>query len=1186
MPRMKATQDLTRAFASWLVLAALLALPVGSYAVPGTFTWTGAGGNSLWTNPNNWTGVPSASHEPNGYPNASDHIAIIPSGNGLIQIRTQDTVSCYHLEQKGWVLSLAGRLKVYGNYNLNFPTILDGNGTLGLSGNVLTGVGTQFGTSIPAGSYIYLADKTLVGVVATVNSATSATMIQMAGLNPAPIPSGTPFTFLPASYTAVSGGTINTLIGGELPNVVTGGPFTDAMRGRVLLSGGQVVGVVMSVESSARLRLTSSALVSKTNAAFSISQAVTESGTGSLACQLGSRVSFLGNVSQNIPAKSYASLYIEDSRTSGYSDIFKGTYVSGGDIRIFTELRQRHQVRLSSMMGARVLLDPGATHTTWVGDNNNTAGWPMGTYGTTEFNPYSIVYNGQVNRYILNMSGSSIYNAPDFTNIGSLYANLTVVGASAGSGITIPSKTVLVLNGNLTVGTVATSYPSGSVGVVGRRVTLGSSSGSSSEAVDFTIYGTYAKIGSGGTIARDGSASYNRMRLKLRGSGNIPQAFFDEIANTGLPLTELNVNRVGLNANYPGDADTYDMTAGTITLTGATRASDFIAMRAGGASPPVLNLAATNHTINFGYAQEAGTVSSTLAGNTLTNTGIWLQNGGSFVPGTGTVRFAGPGSQSMTVGATASCSFYKWVLAKTGGNVTLSTGKVRILSELSLNTGNTANLVTTANGNLTLTSTVNLTARISQIGGGSITGSNVTVERYVPLRNTASQRFWMEIGSPVTNANAAGFIGLDARTTPLSNVNVYTYTEQDTSSVVNGNSRYGGNGWKPLTSLSSTMPNGKGFRAFANGALVNGSRTYTVKGAVGQGNVDVALTRTPLSPGGFQGGGWNLIANPYPCDIDFTSAALVKPGNMNNAIWIWDAQAGQYRMYLAAGGTSLGSVALNVSAVGGANLIASGQAFWVRLTSGTTGTFGFREAAKTTTAASFYRSSTSVPDYLKVTLTDVGGHRDEAALRINPSCSIGFEPWADAGKLPGEGANISFVPVPGLYLSVHSQKEPTVEQKMPLRIDNATIGQHTLSFSGLDNGLPGTMKLYVRDRAEGTTTLVTDGLQYRVTLTSEDVLNPESRLELVLRPSVLGVEPGVKASLCMSPNPAHDRLSLTVPGDKEGYLTLYDLTGKPVLRQQLTAGRQTLTLAGLAAGAYTAELIQGKEVVREKLILE
>lgn len=1183
---MKAALTQTRTLVSWLVLAALLALPVGLHAVPGTFTWTGAGGNALWTNPNNWTGVPAIDHEPNGYPNAADHIAIVPNGSGLIQIRVQDTVSCQHLEQKGWTLSLAGRLKVYGNYNLNFPVVLDGNGTLGLSGNVLTGVGTQFGTSVPAGSYLYLADKTLIGVVATVNSATSATILSMSGLNPAPVSAGSLFAFLPPSYTAVSGGTISTLIGGELPNVVTGGPFTDAMRGRVLFSGGQVVGVVMAVESSARLRLTSSALVSRTNASFSISQVVGESGTGVLSCQLGSRVSFLGNVSQNIPARSYANLYIEDSRTAGYTDIFKGPYVSGADIRVFTQLRQRQQVRMSNVMGGRILLDPGATHMTWIGDNNSTTAWPMGTYGTMEFNPYSLVYNGQVNRYILNMSGSSVYNAPDFSNIGTQYANLTVVGASAGSGVTIPSKTVVVLNGNLTVGTVANSYPSGAAGVAGRRLTLGNSSGSSSEAVDFMIYGSYAKIGGGGTIARDGSASYNRMRLKLRGSGSIPQSFFDEIANTGLPLTELNVNRVGLNVNYPGDADTYDLTAGTITLTGSARSSDFIAMRAGGGAAPVLNLAATTHTINFGYAQEAGTVASTLAGNTLTNTGIWLQNGGTFSPGTGTVRFAGPGSQSMTVGATASCSFYKWVLAKTGGTVTLSTGKVRVLNELALNPGNTANLVTTANGNLTLTSNAGQTARVSQIGGGSINGANVTVERYVPLRNTASQRFWMEIGSPVTNANAAGFIGLDARVTPLANANFYGYTEQDTSSVMSGTLRLGGNGWKPLASLSTTMPNGKGFRAFANSNLVNGNRTYAVTGAMGQGNVDVALTRTPTAPGGFQGGGWNLIANPYPCDIDFASAALVKPANMNNAMWIWNAQTGQYRMYLASGGATLGSVALNVTASPGANLIASGQAFWVRLTSGSTGTFGFREAAKTTSAASFYRAPGQSPDYLKVTLSDAAGHRDEAALRINPACMVDFEPWADAAKLPGEGPNISFVPVPGLHLSVHTQAEPEAEQKVALRIEGASAGAHTLNFSGLDNGVPESMRIYVRDQILGTSTPVTEGLQYRVALTDNDVANAEGRLVLVMRPTVMGVDQSVRLSLCLSPNPARDQVLVTVPGGESGVLTLLDLTGKAVLQQRVMPGRQSVALAGLAAGTYTALLVCDKQTLREKLVLE
>jgi hypothetical protein len=128
-----------------------------------------------------------------------------------------------------------------------------------------------------------------------------------------------------------------------------------------------------------------------------------------------------------------------------------------------------------------MVLSAGAIHMTWIGDNNVTTAWPLGTYATTESNPFSLVYSGQVDRYIQHMAATTAYNAVDFSNADTQYRNLTIFGSTITSTIIFPSRTTLTVNGDITLGTV-TAYPSGASGNLGPRLTLGNAGAGSADA--------------------------------------------------------------------------------------------------------------------------------------------------------------------------------------------------------------------------------------------------------------------------------------------------------------------------------------------------------------------------------------------------------------------------------------------------------------------------------------------------------------------------------------------------------------------------------------------------------------------------------------------------------------------------------------------------------------------------------
>lgn len=114
-----------------------------------------------------------------------------------------------------------------------------------------------------------------------------------------------------------------------------------------------------------------------------------------------------------------------------------------------------------------------------------------------------------------------------------------------------------------------------------------------------------------------------------------------------------------------------------------------------------------------------------------------------------------------------------------------------------------------------------------------------------------------------------------------------------------------------------------------NPTLVTGTFTFS------------GLTNT--SSGNATADGWHLLRNPFACAVDFEDFIL---SGVEQRVWTWDHLAVTYDDY---------DIANNAGTGGRTNEIAAGQAFWVKVLSGQTGTVSIPPSAMVKNSTLQYR---------------------------------------------------------------------------------------------------------------------------------------------------------------------------------------------------------------------------------------
>lgn len=407
---------------------------------------------------------------------------------------------------------------------------------------------------------------------------------------------------------------------------------------------------------------------------------------------------------------------------------------------------------------------------------------------------------------------------------------------------------------------------------------------------------------------------------------------------------------------------------------------------------------------------------------------------------------------------------------------------------------------------------------------------------------------WSFIGSPFANLTLAD---LD-KSIPLGfgekSQSVYAY--DGTKTLLNG--------WVKSTGLNESYTLGKGFRVY--------NQTTSDLSLEGTPFVGTKNLNVTFNAAGYDGGGWNLVANPYFCEIDWR--LISNKVNMNEAIYIWNPSAGSYSSYVN-----------NLETNGGSPLIQKGQAFFVKA-SGASPKLIVDENSKPLYPgyAPFFRTSATSSKLRIVLNDDVEKLTDELLFSEVEESSNNFDSKYDAYKLPGTYINISTKSSDGEDLSISSI--PALTGSYPLQISAARTGKFSFSFKNVET-LDGT-SAYLIDKLLGKEIEITNDTKYEFTANTTET---PDRFKVSFSSVVTGNTSSIAESApIVYPNPAKDQVTVTLGRAKNADVVLINPMGSEIAQwSNVQEGSLQMPLSA-GSGVYILKVKSNEEIFVYKIV--
>jgi predicted peptidase/chitodextrinase len=421
-------------------------------------------------------------------------------------------------------------------------------------------------------------------------------------------------------------------------------------------------------------------------------------------------------------------------------------------------------------------------------------------------------------------------------------------------------------------------------------------------------------------------------------------------------------------------------------------------------------------------------------------------------------------------------SVSSFVVQETGSGSIQVRKAVQITDRIKINGGTLA-----ANGNVTLKSTASASAAIQQIVNGSITG-NVVVERFM-----APKRVYRYISSPVSGVRISDwqnyfpitgtFAGASTGSGLGTNPSLFYYAEPNYIAY-------------PIASNTEFVQAGRGYAAFVRDGV--NPTTLVQTGVPNQGNFNFSLTGGTGSPAN----GWNLLGNPYACDIIWANTGWTFSG-VGNVVYVREnLPGGGFTWRIWDRSTNTGNLPNGQ--------IPAGQGFWVQTTTGSPA-LTVTEAAKSTqssgTNINYFRSGNdSIHHVLAMSLSN-GVNQDFAYVKLAVGASDNFEKLTDGTKNQNSHFNLSTLSTDGVDLAVNELADTFCDKNIPIKLATIANGSYTLNFDNIASFKAVTVQL--EDRFAGELININENTSQYVFSVTSDSSSYKNRFVLKLgRPAI------------------------------------------------------------------------------------
>lgn len=485
------------------------------------------------------------------------------------------------------------------------------------------------------------------------------------------------------------------------------------------------------------------------------------------------------------------------------------------------------------------------------------------------------------------------------------------------------------------------------------------------------------------------------------------------------------------------------------------------------------------------------------------------------------------GIEEQQIAGVSEITLYDLTINNPSG-VSIETPSVHLLNLLQVNHGSFY-----TRGKLTLVSNEFGTAQIGPLVNGADVKNNVTIQRF----HQSPDQTWVSICSPVQGKTIAdwnddvvttGFPGADYPSYPINNVRLF-----DPAYDGIFNDRFRG------VALETTgLINKRGYFVLSD----PGVSVFDVCGQIykGEQSLPVSYTTTEFN----NTDGWNLVANPYPCAIDWESNAWTKE-NIASSIYVWDTDKSQFMSYVN-----------GIGNLGGSPIIRSSESFFV-LANSAVPVLKLNENAKCVNGSSPAPSAEN-EGILRIRLHHVHGE-DETTIVWNSQCGEQYESSTDAYKLKSlaEVPYISTRSSNGSDLSINSLARKDEKILIPIVIEVPEDAIYSISWTGTESFTNGSCVVFRDD---------VSGIAYA--LNETDHINLElSKGKYIGR---FFIEAGRPAIAKITPPSCYglSDASATIQGEGEGPWNVIwtDKNGKPV--RQVENVYDTDVIEGLSAGSY------------------